>query len=66
MFQYSGFLDLYALQLQLPLQQLLQMVSLHRQMLLFFKGIGIEFYQKVGSNYYLFATGNCLKIEDAF
>lgn len=28
--------------------------------------IGIEFYQKVGANYYLFASGNCLKIEDAF
>ena len=28
--------------------------------------VGIEFYQKVGVNYYLFASGNCLKIEDAF
>jgi hypothetical protein len=28
--------------------------------------IGIEFYQKVGANYYLFASGNCLRIEDVF
>lgn len=28
--------------------------------------IGIEFYQQVGGNYYLFSSGNCLKIEDAF
>jgi len=28
--------------------------------------IGIEFYQQVGGNYYLFASGNCLKVEDAF
>ena len=30
------------------------------------QSIGIEFYQKVGANYYLFSSGNCLKIEDAF
>ncbi len=28
--------------------------------------IGIEFYQKVGNNYYLFNAGNALKIEDIF
>lgn len=27
---------------------------------------GIEFYQSVGDNYYQFASGNCLKIVDAF
>jgi hypothetical protein len=26
----------------------------------------IEFYQQVGGNYYLFVSGNCLKVEDAF
>lgn len=30
------------------------------------QAVGIEFYQKVGSNYYQFASGNCLKIVDAF
>jgi hypothetical protein len=25
--------------------------------------VGIEFYQKVGTNYYLLSSGNCLKIE---
>jgi len=28
--------------------------------------IGIEFYQMVGSNYYLFNAGNALKIQDVF
>ncbi|TKC00163.1 hypothetical protein [Pedobacter cryophilus] len=28
--------------------------------------IGIEFYQKVGVNYYLFNSGNALKIQDIF
>lgn len=28
--------------------------------------VGIEFYQKVGENYYLFKTGHCLKIHDLF
>ena len=30
------------------------------------QSIGIEFYQEVSGNFYLFASGNCLKIEDAF
>lgn len=28
--------------------------------------VGIEFYQKVGANYYLFSQGNCLKVQDIF
>ncbi len=28
--------------------------------------IGIEFFQEVNGQYYAFASGNCLKIEDAF
>jgi hypothetical protein len=30
------------------------------------QSIGIEFHQKVGGNYYLFASGDCLKIEEVF
>lgn len=30
------------------------------------QAVGIEFYQQVGANYYQFASGNCLKIVDAF
>ncbi len=30
------------------------------------QSIGIEFYQEVSGNFYLFSSGNCLKIEDAF
>ena len=28
--------------------------------------IGIEFYQQVGTNYYLFNAGNAMKIQDLF
>lgn len=28
--------------------------------------VGIEFYQKVGANYYQFNTGNALKIQNVF
>ena len=28
--------------------------------------IGIEFYQQVGPNYYLFNSGNALKVADIF
>jgi hypothetical protein len=28
--------------------------------------IGIEFYQQVGANYYLFNSGNALKVQDIF
>jgi hypothetical protein len=28
--------------------------------------VGIEFHQKVGTNYYLFSSGSCLKIEKIF
>ncbi|MBU0695990.1 MAG: hypothetical protein KKE39_05625 [Bacteroidetes bacterium] len=28
--------------------------------------VGIEFYQKVGANYYLFNSGNALKVQDIF
>ena len=28
--------------------------------------VGIEFYQKVGANYYLLSSGNCLKIDNLF
>ena len=28
--------------------------------------VGIEFYQKVGENYFIFKTGNCLKVYDLF
>ena len=30
------------------------------------QSIGIEFSQKVGANYYLFSSGNCLKVEEVF
>ncbi len=28
--------------------------------------VGIEFYQQVGTSYYLFASGNCMQIADVF
>ena len=28
--------------------------------------VGVEFYQKVGDNYYLFASGNAMQLVDVF
>jgi len=28
--------------------------------------VGIEFYQQVGANYYLFSSGNCMKVAEIF
>jgi hypothetical protein len=28
--------------------------------------VGIEFFQKVGDNYYLFASGNAMQLVDVF
>ena len=64
--QFSTFLDLYALATATTITATLPNGITPSTDVTVLQGIGIEFYQKVGSNYYLFATGNCLKIEDAF
>jgi hypothetical protein len=64
--QFSGFLDLYA-----PLPATTLVATLPNGVVpsaptSVIQCIGIEFYQQVGGNYYLFASGNCLKIEEVF
>ena len=64
--QYSPFLDLYA-----PVPATTIVATLPGGVLptvntTVLQCIGIEFYQQVGPNYYLFSSGNCLKVEDAF
>jgi hypothetical protein len=64
--QYSGFLDLFA---PIPLTTITATLpggALPTVNTTVLQCIGIEFYQQVGVNYYLFASGNCLKVEDAF
>jgi hypothetical protein len=64
--QYSGFLDLYALVPNTSLSSTLPNDALPTVNTSVLQCIGIEFYQRVGGNFYLFASGNCLKVEDVF
>ena len=63
---YSGFLDLYAPVLATTITATLPGGVLPTANTSVLQSIGIEFYQQVGPNYYLFSSGNCLKVEDAF
>ena len=63
---YSGFLDLYAAIPATTITATLPggvLPSVNTSVL---QCIGIEFYQQVGGSFYLFASGNCLKVEDVF
>lgn len=64
--QYSDFLDLYTPTHALTLTATLPGGVLPTVNTTVLQCIGIEFYQQVGGNFYLFASGNCLKVEDAF
>ena len=64
--QYSAFLDLYAPVPATTIAATLPGGALPTVNTTVLQCIGIEFYQQVGVNYYLFASGNCLKVEDAF
>jgi len=64
--QYSAFLDLYAPVPATTVTATLPGAVLPTANVTVLQCIGIEFYQQVGGNYYLFASGNCLKVEDAF
>ena len=64
--QYSAFLDLYAPVAATTITATLPGAVLPSANVTVLQCIGIEFYQQVGANYYLFASGNCLKVEDAF
>ena len=64
--QYSAFLDLYAPVIATTITATLPGGLLPTVNTTVLQCIGIEFYQQVGANYYLFSSGNCLKVEDAF
>ena len=64
--QYSDFLDLYAPVPDTTITATLPGGALPTANTTVLQCIGIEFYQLVGANYYLFSSGSCLKVEDAF
>ena len=64
--QYSGYLDLYSPVPVTTVTATLPNGALPSVNTSVLQCIGIEFYQQVGANYYLFASGNCLKVEDVF
>ncbi len=64
--QYSDFLDLFTPTHATTLTAILPGEVLPTENTTVLQCIGIEFYQQVGGNFYLFASGNCLKVENAF
>ena len=64
--QFSGFLDLYAPIPATTISATLPGAVVPTANTTVLQCIGIEFYQQVGPNYYLFSSGSCLKVEDAF
>ena len=64
--RYSDFLDLYAPVPTTTITATLPGGVLPTVNVTVLQCIGIEFYQQVGGNFYLFASSNCLKVEDAF
>ena len=64
--QFSGFLDLYAPIPTTTISATLPGAVVPTANTTVLQCIGIEFYQQVGPNYYLFSRGSCLKVEDAF
>ena len=64
--QFSGFLDLYSPIPATTISATLPGAVVPTANTTVLQCIGIEFYQQVGPNYYLFSSGSCLKVEDAF
>lgn len=64
--QYSDFMDLYAPAPATTVTATLPGGAVPTANVTVLQCIGIEFYQQVGANYYLFSSGNCLKVMDAF
>ena len=64
--KYSAYLDLYATTSPTTISNVLPNSVVPTTDSSVMQCIGIEFYQKVGTEYYLFASSNCLKIEDVF
>lgn len=64
--QYSGYLDLNAVTPNTTITTTLPGSPSMTGSVSVMNNIGIEFYQQVGSNYYLFASGNALHCDDVF
>lgn len=64
--QFSDFLDLYAPAPAVTITATLPNGVIPSANVTVLQSIGIEFYQQVGTNFYLFASGSCLRIADAF
>ena len=64
--QYSGYLDLSALTPNTTITTTLPGSPSMTGSVSVMNNIGIEFYQQVGSNYYLFASGNALHCDNVF
>ncbi len=63
---YSGYLDLSVAAPATTISSSLATPGAMPTDVTVLQALGIEFYQKVGANYYQFSSGNCLKIVDAF
>ncbi len=64
--QFSGYLDLNTPTAITDITATLPGSPLMTATVKVANNIGIEFYQQVGGNYYLFASGNALKLETGF
>ena len=64
--QYSGYLDLNAVTALTTITTTLPGSPSMTATVSVLNCIGIEFYQQVGSNYYLFASGNALRVDNLF
>lgn len=64
--QFSDFLDLYAPVPETTITATLPGGAAATTDTSVLQCIGIEFYQQVGPNYYLFSSGSCLKVEEVF
>lgn len=63
---FSGYLDLSAAVPATTVSAVLTLPNALTADVTVLQAVGIEFFQQVGPNYYQFASGNCLKIVDAF
>jgi hypothetical protein len=64
--QYSGYLDLSVLTALTTITTALPGAPTMTATVSVLNNIGIEFYQAIGSDYYLFAQNNALKVQDVF
>ena len=64
--KYSGFLDLNAVTAATTVTTTLPGSPTMTATVSVLNCIGIEFYQQVGSNYYLFSSGNALRVDEVF